>query len=119
MCRFYDPTEGDIQIGDYEIRDVTMSSLRSKFGAVPQAGRFFTYTLRVFACAYSLVLLPHHSGLMQCVCPLKAHAHHLESNLLQSDHSAHSQLFYDLHSMTLYLSAAVQVSCSIQLLGRF
>ena len=36
MCRFYDPTAGKIQIGDYEIRDVTMSSLRSKFGAVPQ-----------------------------------------------------------------------------------
>ena len=40
VCRFYDPTEGDIQIGDYEIRDVTMSSLRSKFGAVPQVGTF-------------------------------------------------------------------------------
>ena len=36
VCRFYDPTAGNIQIGDYEIRDVTMSSLRSKFGAVPQ-----------------------------------------------------------------------------------
>ena len=35
-CRFYDPTAGDIQIGEHEIRDVTMSSLRSKFGAVPQ-----------------------------------------------------------------------------------
>lgn len=40
VCRFYDPTEGDIQIGNHEIRDVTMSSLRSKFGAVPQVKAF-------------------------------------------------------------------------------
>lgn len=45
LFRFYDPTEGDIRIGDYEIRDVTMSSLRSKFGAVPQDLPLFNDTI--------------------------------------------------------------------------
>lgn len=35
-CRFYDPSAGDIRVGDHEVRDVTMASLRTKFGVVPQ-----------------------------------------------------------------------------------
>ena len=35
-CRFYDPSAGHITVGDHEVRDVTMASLRTKFGVVPQ-----------------------------------------------------------------------------------
>ena len=35
-CRFYDPSAGQIAVGDHEVRDVTMASLRTKFGVVPQ-----------------------------------------------------------------------------------
>lgn len=34
--RFFDPTEGWIQIDDYRLTDVTLSSLRSQIGLVPQ-----------------------------------------------------------------------------------
>ena len=39
-CRFYDPSAGHITVGDHEIRDVTMASLRTKFGVVPQVRPF-------------------------------------------------------------------------------
>lgn len=36
MYRFYDPQEGDIYIGNQNIRDVTLESLRQSIGVVPQ-----------------------------------------------------------------------------------
>lgn len=39
-CRSYDPDGGRITVGGNEIHDVTMSSLRTKFGAVPQVMYF-------------------------------------------------------------------------------
>lgn len=36
LLRFYDPTSGDIYIDGYNLKDVTLFSLRNKFGIVPQ-----------------------------------------------------------------------------------
>ncbi|MCX8024189.1 MAG: ABC transporter ATP-binding protein/permease [Thermanaerothrix sp.] len=44
--RFYDPTEGRILIDGYDIRDVTLHSLRSQIGIVLQETTLFSGTIR-------------------------------------------------------------------------
>ncbi|MDT8897431.1 ABC transporter ATP-binding protein [Thermanaerothrix sp. 4228-RoL] len=44
--RFYDPTEGRILIDGYDIRDVTLQSLRSQIGIVLQETTLFSGTIR-------------------------------------------------------------------------
>ncbi len=44
--RFYDPTEGRITIDGYDIRDVTLDSLRSQIGIVLQETTLFSGTIR-------------------------------------------------------------------------
>ncbi|MDX6699926.1 MAG: ATP-binding cassette, subfamily bacterial, partial [Baekduia sp.] len=45
-ARFYDPTDGRILVDGHDLRDVTMRSLRSQMGIVPQEGFLFSGTLR-------------------------------------------------------------------------
>jgi ABC-type multidrug transport system fused ATPase/permease subunit len=45
-ARFYDPTSGAIEVDGLDLRDVTMRSLRSQMGIVPQEGFLFSGTLR-------------------------------------------------------------------------
>jgi ABC-type multidrug transport system fused ATPase/permease subunit len=45
-ARFYDPTSGAITVDGYDLRHVTMKSLRSQMGIVPQEGFLFSGTLR-------------------------------------------------------------------------
>jgi ABC-type multidrug transport system fused ATPase/permease subunit len=45
-ARFYDPTSGAVLIDGLDLRDVTMRSLRSQMGIVPQEGFLFSGTLR-------------------------------------------------------------------------
>ncbi|KAF8477259.1 P-loop containing nucleoside triphosphate hydrolase protein [Kalaharituber pfeilii] len=45
LFRFYDPTEGSINIDDQDIRDVTLSSLRNQIGVVPQEPKLFNDTI--------------------------------------------------------------------------
>jgi ATP-binding cassette subfamily B protein len=45
-ARFYDPTSGAIKVDGLDLRDVTMRSLRSQMGIVPQEGFLFSGTLR-------------------------------------------------------------------------
>ena len=44
--RFYDVTEGSIKIDGFDIRDVTMESLREQIGIVPQETMLFSTTVR-------------------------------------------------------------------------
>lgn len=44
--RFYDPTEGRVTIDGFDIRDVTLESLRSKIGIVLQETTLFAGTIR-------------------------------------------------------------------------
>jgi ATP-binding cassette, subfamily B, bacterial len=46
VARFYDPTEGRILVDGHDLRDVTMHSLRSQMGIVPQEGFLFSGTVR-------------------------------------------------------------------------
>jgi len=46
VCRFYDPDQGNISIDGYDIRDVTIDSLRSQLGVVPQEPFLFAGTIR-------------------------------------------------------------------------
>ncbi len=46
LGRFYDPTAGRILIDGHDLRDVTMESLRSQLGIVPQEGFLFSGTVR-------------------------------------------------------------------------
>ena len=46
LPRFYDVTEGAIRIDGFDIRDVTMESLRSQIGLVPQETMLFSTTVR-------------------------------------------------------------------------
>lgn len=46
LCRFYDPTEGRIEIDGHNIRDVTIQSLRSQIGVVLQDTFIFSGTIR-------------------------------------------------------------------------
>lgn len=44
--RFYDVTSGTIKIDGYDIRDVTLASLRGQIGMVPQETMLFSQTVR-------------------------------------------------------------------------
>jgi ATP-binding cassette subfamily B protein len=46
VTRFYDPTAGRILIDGHDLRDVTLSSLRSQIGVVPQEPFLFVGSLR-------------------------------------------------------------------------
>nr|WP_296068570.1 ABC transporter ATP-binding protein [uncultured Actinoplanes sp.] len=46
VTRFYDPQSGQIRIDGHDLRDVTLSSLRSQIGVVPQEPFLFAGTLR-------------------------------------------------------------------------
>jgi ATP-binding cassette subfamily B protein len=46
LPRFYDPTEGRITIDGYDLRDVTLESLRSQIGIVLQETTLFTGSIR-------------------------------------------------------------------------
>ena len=45
LYRFYDPKDGRILIGDQDIRDVTMNSVRQTVGIVPQDSVLFHNTI--------------------------------------------------------------------------
>ncbi len=45
VTRFYDPTEGRVTIDGHDLRDVTMKSLRSQLGVVPQEPFLFAGTI--------------------------------------------------------------------------
>ncbi len=45
VTRFYDPTRGRVTIDGYDIRDVTLHSLRSQLGVVPQEPFLFAGTI--------------------------------------------------------------------------
>jgi ATP-binding cassette subfamily B protein len=46
VARFYDPTDGRVLVDGHDLRDVTMHSLRSQMGIVPQEGFLFSGTIR-------------------------------------------------------------------------
>jgi ATP-binding cassette subfamily B protein len=46
VTRFYDPTEGLVAIDGYDLRDVTIDSLRRQLGVVPQEPFLFAGTMR-------------------------------------------------------------------------
>jgi ATP-binding cassette subfamily B protein len=46
VTRFYDPDSGQIRIDGYDLRDVTLASLRRQIGVVPQEPFLFAGTLR-------------------------------------------------------------------------
>jgi ABC-type multidrug transport system fused ATPase/permease subunit len=46
VARFYDPSEGRVLVDGHDLRDVTMHSLRSQMGIVPQEGFLFSGTIR-------------------------------------------------------------------------
>jgi ATP-binding cassette subfamily B protein len=46
VTRFYDPTEGQVLIDGYDLRRVTLDSLRSQLGVVPQEPFLFAGTIR-------------------------------------------------------------------------
>jgi ATP-binding cassette, subfamily B, multidrug efflux pump len=46
LPRFYDPSEGHITLDGYDLRDVTLESLRSQIGIVLQETTLFTGTIR-------------------------------------------------------------------------
>ncbi|MBU2666529.1 ABC transporter ATP-binding protein/permease [Actinoplanes bogorensis] len=46
VTRFYDPTSGRITIDGHDLRDVTLASLRTQIGVVPQEPFLFAGTLR-------------------------------------------------------------------------
>ncbi len=45
ICRFYDPSEGSIRIDGYDLREVTIKSLRRQLGVVPQESFLFAGTI--------------------------------------------------------------------------
>jgi ABC-type multidrug transport system fused ATPase/permease subunit len=45
-ARFYDPTDGRVLVDGHDLRHVTMRSLRSQMGIVPQEGFLFSGTVR-------------------------------------------------------------------------
>jgi ATP-binding cassette subfamily B protein len=46
VSRFYDPTSGRVLIDDYDLRDVTIESLRRQLGVVPQEPFLFAGSIR-------------------------------------------------------------------------
>ena len=45
IARFYDPTSGTVRIGDVDLRDIRLRSLRDEVVVVPQEGYLFTGTI--------------------------------------------------------------------------
>src|SRR6185369_12946858 len=45
VARFYDPSEGRVLVDGHDLRDVTMQSLRSQMGIVPQEAFLFSGTI--------------------------------------------------------------------------
>jgi ABC-type multidrug transport system fused ATPase/permease subunit len=45
VARFYDPTEGRVLVDGHDLREVSMPSLRSRMGIVPQEGFLFSGTV--------------------------------------------------------------------------
>ncbi len=45
IARFYDPTSGAVSVDGHDLRSVTMHSLRSQMGIVPQEGYLFSGTI--------------------------------------------------------------------------
>jgi ABC-type multidrug transport system fused ATPase/permease subunit len=46
VARFYDPTDGRVLVDGHDLREVSMHSLRSQMGIVPQEGFLFSGTVR-------------------------------------------------------------------------
>lgn len=46
VARFYDPTEGRVLVDGHDLREVSMRSLRSQMGIVPQEGFLFSGTVK-------------------------------------------------------------------------
>jgi ATP-binding cassette subfamily B protein len=46
VARLYDPTEGTVRYGDIDLRQATMSSLRSRVAVIPQEGFLFNGSIR-------------------------------------------------------------------------
>jgi ATP-binding cassette subfamily B protein len=46
VARFYDPIEGRVLVDGHDLRDVTLHSLRSQMGIVPQEAFLFSGTIR-------------------------------------------------------------------------
>lgn len=46
VARFYDPTEGTVRFGQVDLRDATLSSLRSRVAVIPQEGFLFNGSIR-------------------------------------------------------------------------
>jgi len=46
LCRFYDPTSGQVLINGVDLRDRSLDWLQSQMGTVPQAPQLFTGTVR-------------------------------------------------------------------------
>ena len=46
LPRFYDPTRGSVEIDGYDLRRVTLASLRGQIGIVPQETALFSGTIR-------------------------------------------------------------------------
>lgn len=46
LARFYDPTAGAVRLDGYDLRDVTLASLRRQLGTVPQEAFLFAGSLR-------------------------------------------------------------------------
>lgn len=65
LYRFYDPSDGRILIGDTDIRDVTLDSLRRSIGIVPQDCVLFHNTI-LHNIAYGRLSAPHEE-VMQAV----------------------------------------------------
>ena len=45
VARFYDPTDGAVRVDGHDLREVSMRSLRSQMGIVPQEGFLFSGTV--------------------------------------------------------------------------
>ena len=58
LYRFYDPAEGRILVGDQDIRDVTMDSLRRQLSIVPQDPVLFHNTIH-YNIAYGRMAASH------------------------------------------------------------
>src|SRR5207237_5976279 len=46
VARLYDPTDGRVTVGDVDLRDATLRSLRQRIVVVPQEGFLFSGTIR-------------------------------------------------------------------------
>jgi ATP-binding cassette subfamily B protein len=46
ICRFYDPQQGSVRLDGHDLREVTLTSLRTQLGVVPQEAFLFHGTVR-------------------------------------------------------------------------